>query len=103
MNFSVYNHLPIGQIYAGVTPKAAAYRPIRTGADAVSVNRELDRLLDNRVLTEMMNSNPVIASILKSHNLKPVLNVENFKRTTYNHSKCGGRAQRALSPYTLNT
>ncbi len=85
MNFSVYNHLPIGQIYAGVTPKAAAYRPIRTGADAVSVNRELDRLLDNRVLTEMMNSNPVIASILKSHNLKPVLNVENFKRTTYNH------------------
>ncbi len=86
MNFSVYNTLPIGQYYAGINKNFPAYRPIRNGSDNVSVNRELDRLLDKRVLTDMVNSNPVVLSILKNNNLKPNINVENFKRTTYAHS-----------------
>ena len=86
MNFSVYNNLPIGQIHAGFTPSFQAYRPTATGTDNVSVNRELDRILDKRVIADMMNSNPVVFSILKSNNIKPVIDVENFKKTTYNHS-----------------
>lgn len=86
MNFSVYNTLPIGQIYAGTPQSIPAYRPNRAVSDNVSVNRELDRILDKRVLTDMVNSNPVLLSVLKANNLKPVVNVENFKRTTYQHS-----------------
>ena len=86
MNFSVYNTLPIGKLYAGTPQNIPAYRPNRTVSDNVSVNRELDRLLDKRVLTDMVNSNPVLLSLLNANNLKPVVNVENFKRTTYQHS-----------------
>ena len=86
MNFSVYNNLPIGQIYAGAPQTTPAYRPMRTGTDNVSVNRELDKILDKRVISDMINSNPVVLSLLKSHNIKPVINVENFKKTTYKHS-----------------
>ena len=86
MNYSVYNTFPIGQFYAGINTSIPAYRPIRTGRDNVSVNRELDRLLDKRVLTDMVNTNPVVLSILKNNNLRPIVNVENFKRTTYAHS-----------------
>ncbi len=86
MNFSVYNHLPIGQIYVGAPQSTPTYRPIKTGTDSVSVNRELDRLLDRRVIQDMIDANPVVNSILKSQNLKPDINVENFKNTTYNHS-----------------
>ncbi|MCR5265758.1 MAG: HD domain-containing protein [Cyanobacteria bacterium RUI128] len=86
MNYSVLNTLPIGQLRVGMNQSMPAYRPIRTGRDNISVNRELDRLLDKRVLTDMVNTNPVVLSILKNNNLKPVINVENFKRTTYAHS-----------------
>ena len=86
MNFSVYNSLPIGQVYAVNTPKLQAYKPSYSGKDNVSVNRELDRLLDRKVIEDMIRSNPAIISVLKSQNLKPVVNVENFKRTTYKHS-----------------
>lgn len=86
MNFSVYNNLPIGQVYAVQTPKLQAYKPSFHGTDNVSVNRELDRLLDRRVIEDMVQANPAIISILKSQNLKPIVNVENFKRTTYKHS-----------------
>ena len=86
MNYSVYNNtFPIGQFYAGFQ-SMPAYRPIRRGSDNVSVNRELDRLLDKRVLSDMVNTNPVVLSILKNNNLKPIINVENFKKTTYTHS-----------------
>lgn len=86
MNFSVYNNLPIGQVYAGVNQSIPAYKPARTYSDNVSVNRELDRLLDKRVITDMINSNPAILTILKNNNIKPVINIENFKNTTYQHS-----------------
>lgn len=86
MNFSVYNTLPIGQIYAGTPISTPVYRPNRAYSDNVSVNRDLDRILDNRVLTDMVNSNPVLLSLLRANNLKPVVNVDNFKRTTYQHS-----------------
>ena len=86
MNFSVYNNLPIGQVYAGVNQTVPAYRPVKTQSDNISVNRELDRLLDKRVITDMINSNPTITTILKNNNLKPVINIENFKNTTYKHS-----------------
>lgn len=86
MNFSVYNNLPITQVYTGVTPNIPAYGKHRTGTDNVSVNRELDRMLDKSAIAEMINSNPVVLSILKTHNIKPVIDVENFKKTTYKHS-----------------
>lgn len=86
MNFSVYNNLPIGQIYAGYTPTVNAYRPTRPSSDNFTVNRELDKLLDKQVIADMINSNPAIISMLKQHNINPVINIENFKRTTYNHS-----------------
>ena len=87
MNFSVYNHLPIGQVYFGSNQKVPAYRPLRTERDNLSVNRELDRLLDRQTLEGMVKANPVVMSILKSQNLKPVINLENFKNTTYKHSQ----------------
>lgn len=86
MNFSVYNNLPIGQVYTGAPINTPVYRPIRPVNDNVSLNRELDRILDKRVINDMINSNPVVLSILKNNNLSPVADVENFKRTTYNHS-----------------
>ena len=86
MNFSVYNNLPISQVYAPKAPVSRAYNPNMRGTDNISVNRELDRILDRRVIADMIQSNPAILTILKSQNLKPVIDVENFKRTTYNHS-----------------
>lgn len=86
MNFSVYNNLPIGQVYPGVTPNIKAYQPVRTGGDAVSVNRELDRYLNKDVLTDMVNSNPVIVKMLKEKGVQPKIDVDNFMKTTYQHS-----------------
>ena len=86
MNFSVYNILPIGQLH-GVTPsQTTGYTRFTGKKDDVSVNRELDIYLDNRVIAEMIEANPVIYTILKSQNLKPVINIDNFKNTTYKHS-----------------
>ena len=86
MNFSVYNNLPIGKVYGGVIPPYNTTVPRYTKpGDSLSVNRELDRVLNESVIQDMIDSNPVVLSILKSHNLKPTINLTNFKDTTYNH------------------
>lgn len=86
MNFSVYNSLPIGQVYSASTPITKPYIPQSHQTDKVSLNRELDKMLDKQVITDMVNSNPAIISILKSQGLNPEINIENFKKTTYRHS-----------------
>ncbi|MCM1264952.1 MAG: HD domain-containing protein [Candidatus Gastranaerophilales bacterium] len=86
MNFSVYNSIPIGQIYPGVNPIFKAYQPVRTKNDSVSVNRDLDRYLNKDVLTDMVNSNPVITKMLVDKGVQPKIDVENFMKTTYQHS-----------------
>jgi len=86
MNFSVYNTFPIGQLYGATSPKAHSFTSVPKYADNLSVNKELDKYLDKRVIAGMIEDNPVIYTILKSQNLKPVINVENFKNTTYKHS-----------------
>lgn len=97
MNFSVYNTLPIGQIYAGTPQKVSGYRPSFSHSDNFSGNRELDQLLDKNTISAMIQANPVVNTILKSENLQPTINVENFKNTTYNH--CVDTKNKAVGIY----
>lgn len=86
MNFSVYNNtFPIGSLYANMTSGIKSSMPVNFKHDAVSVGRDLDKLLDNSVITDMINSNPVITKMLKDKNIQPKIDVENFKKTTYQH------------------
>lgn len=86
MNFSVYNNYPIGQVYPVVSPNANSYRPIRPQNDSVSFSGELNHFLNKQTLTEMVNANPVIKKMFAEKGLKPVIDVDNFKKTTYKHS-----------------
>lgn len=86
MNFSVYNNtFPIGSLYANMTSGIKSSTPVHFKHDAVSVGRDLDRILDKDVIADMINSNPVITKILKDKNIQPKIDVENFKKTTYQH------------------
>ena len=97
MNFSVYNTLPIGQVY-GVSPlRTSGYTRVSKPTDNFIGNRELDKYMDTRVIAGMMDSNPVVYTILKKNNIKPTINVENFKNTTYNH--CVDTKNKALGIY----
>ena len=72
MNFSVYNNtFPIGSLYANMTSGIKSSMPVNFKHDAVSVGRDLDKLLDNSVITDMINSNPVITKMLKDRNIQP--------------------------------
>lgn len=86
MNFSVFNNTPISRVLGANFQEISRRTAMRSPQDRVSVNRELDRLLDNRVIADAMNSNPVIAKILSEHGIKPVINVKNFKANVYQHS-----------------
>ena len=86
MNFSVYNNLPIGRVFAGIPVQTGHLSTPRSAEDRTALNYTLDNLLNKNVLTDIVRSNPVISSILKTQNLRPELNIENFKRTTYRHS-----------------
>ena len=97
MNFSVYNTFPIGQVYAATPQKVTGFRASYPYSDKFSGNRELDRILDKNTIAGMVQANPVVTSILKAHNLSPVINVENFKNTTYNH--CIDTKNKAIGIY----
>jgi putative nucleotidyltransferase with HDIG domain len=86
MNFSVFNNTPISRVF-GVNVQPVSPRTVTTiPNDRINVNRELDRLLDSRVIADAMNSNPVIAKLLNDKGIRPVINVENFKNNVYKHS-----------------
>lgn len=86
MNFSVYNNLPIRTNFVGQPQQRVVSNPIRRSPDTFVSNNELDKYLDRARIEEMVNANPVVVSILSKYNIKPSINIENFKRTTYNHS-----------------
>ena len=86
MNFSVYNNLPIGRVFTGIPVQTGHLTTPKSAEDRAALNYTLDNLLNKNVLTDIVRSNPVISSILKTQNLRPELNIENFKRTTYRHS-----------------
>ena len=56
MNFCVYNTLPIGQVFTSSPNKAGVSRPIVQTPDNVSINRELDKVLDKDVISGMINN-----------------------------------------------
>lgn len=86
MNFSVLNNTPISRVFHVGTPSINNRTVTRPQQDRVSVNGELDRLLSKQVIADAMVANPVIAKILAEKNIKPVINVENFKNNVYKHS-----------------
>jgi putative nucleotidyltransferase with HDIG domain len=97
MNFSVYNNRPIGQVSPAFTSNVLTYRPQRLQNDSVSVARELDKILNKEALNQMVSSNPVVTKLLKDKNIQPKIDVENFKKTTYNH--CVDTKNTALGIY----
>lgn len=86
MDFSVLNNTPISRVY-GVSAQGIDRRTAtRPQPDRVSVNGELDRLLSKQVIADAMVANPVITRLLTQNNVKPVINIDNFKNNVYRHS-----------------
>lgn len=86
MDFSVLNNTPISRVFAVNLPQINRGTITRPQNDRINVNGELNRLLNTQVITDSIASNPVITKILAEKNLRPVVNVENFKQHVYNHS-----------------
>lgn len=86
MDFSVLNNTPISRVFSVGTPSINHRTVTRPQPDRVSVNGELDRLLSKQVIADAMVANPVIAKILAEKNVKPVINIDNFKNNVYKHS-----------------
>ncbi|MCD8377345.1 MAG: hypothetical protein LUB59_01000 [Candidatus Gastranaerophilales bacterium] len=85
MNFSVYNNLPVSTVFAGLNTGNNVRMPMRRQSDSVVVNRDLDRILNENTINDMVNSNPVIIKMLRDKNIQPKIDVENFRKTTYQH------------------
>ena len=87
MNFSVFNNTPISRIFGVNTPSVNRQTSVRVSRpDSINVNKDLDRLLDKRIFNDILVANPVISKILSEQNLKPVVNIDNFKKNVYRHS-----------------
>lgn len=86
MDFSVLNNTPISRVFSVSTPSINRRTITRPQQDRISVNGELDRLLSKQVIADAMVANPVIAKILAEKNVRPVINIDNFKNNVYKHS-----------------
>lgn len=86
MNFSVLNNTPISRVFNVGFQGFTNRKVTRPQQDRISINGELDRLLSHQVIADAMVANPVIAKTLQTKGIKPVINIENFKKNVYKHS-----------------
>ncbi len=86
MNFSVLSNYPIFSALNVAPFKFNISKPVRSVPDRLSVNKDLDRMLSKQIIEDAMVANPVIAKILAEKDIKPVVNIENFKKNVYRHS-----------------
>lgn len=86
MDFSVLNNTPISRVFSVNTPSINRRTITPPQQDRISVNGELDRLLSKQVIADALIANPVITKILAEKNVKPVINIDNFKNNVYKHS-----------------